>query len=683
MTDSNALPDSVLSASLDRSVSAEQFRLPSASAGNALLSNSAGMNLGQSSDSFDLFSEGRGDESLGSKHGSQTESQQEKLKKRKRTNYRSPEHAAKLTQALEVMLKQKNEKEPKDLKTVANMFDIPYNTLRDNYMRATIGTTFLNKRKKNVEGSEAASEGGLQSMGIAASDSVKSLASAATVPTNKVLPMNLPPKSESSSQLSGEAYNSNGGGFSTHPLPESSKSNMGSSMFAYDQTSQIWHLSNLQQQPQQQSQPQPQQQPQQQQQPVQSTYNQAPYQYTSSFNNDDFNLAELMAANPLKDDQPCSVNVAQLYQQQPQSQSHSQMQPLPAQVPQQQQQLQQQQLLQNQQSYPLMQQSQQLTQFQPQQFQQQFPQQQQLFPNYGGYYDAPMLTVGGVPAVTGNQMYNSVDNSSSSVLPLNYMFQQPSSTISNMTGSSSSGGSITSGTVTNSNGLITNSFSSGNTGLSINRNNSTISTNMNGQNYMVGSAQHDRLAGANIDSNNNGAQQAMGGKYSAWFYPPGTMPPTTVDPAGNDAGAAGSAPAIAVPLVQQLQPQQMQQQSNNLPVAGASGWFYPPGTMPGSGNFATIPLSDTGSSSNGSSSSKHNGNGASMQLIAPRGNSSDSNDLESDPDAFSLIPIQDFTSATSAAAATGAGTISSDAVVQKITDLAHLRDNFSFHHDRK
>lgn len=77
-------------------------------------------------------------------------------KKRKRTNYKGifskfllsnnrpfiiifldPENASKLAAALEMMINQQNDSTApqRDLKTVSKMFGLPYNTLRDNYLR--------------------------------------------------------------------------------------------------------------------------------------------------------------------------------------------------------------------------------------------------------------------------------------------------------------------------------------------------------------------------------------------------------------------------------------------------------------------------------------------------------------------------------------------------------------------
>lgn len=57
------------------------------------------------------------------------------VKRRRRTNYRDPENAAKLTTALGILIKQKEENKPQDLKSIATHFGLPYNTLRDNYLK--------------------------------------------------------------------------------------------------------------------------------------------------------------------------------------------------------------------------------------------------------------------------------------------------------------------------------------------------------------------------------------------------------------------------------------------------------------------------------------------------------------------------------------------------------------------
>eukprot|EP00595_Chromulina_sp_UTEXLB2642_P001150 CAMPEP_0196762850 /NCGR_PEP_ID=MMETSP1095-20130614/2913_1 /TAXON_ID=96789 ORGANISM="Chromulina nebulosa, Strain UTEXLB2642" /NCGR_SAMPLE_ID=MMETSP1095 /ASSEMBLY_ACC=CAM_ASM_000446 /LENGTH=170 /DNA_ID=CAMNT_0042114803 /DNA_START=257 /DNA_END=769 /DNA_ORIENTATION=- len=71
-------------------------------------------------------------------------------KKRKRTNYKDPENASKLASALSVMINQHDSTEtPMDMKTVARMFDVPYNTLRDNYLKLTNGQPLYKKKSIN------------------------------------------------------------------------------------------------------------------------------------------------------------------------------------------------------------------------------------------------------------------------------------------------------------------------------------------------------------------------------------------------------------------------------------------------------------------------------------------------------------------------------------------------------
>jgi len=56
--------------------------------------------------------------------------------KKRRTNYRRPENAAKLNAAVNALIMQKQDPNaPKDIRSVSKIFNIPYNTLRDNYLR--------------------------------------------------------------------------------------------------------------------------------------------------------------------------------------------------------------------------------------------------------------------------------------------------------------------------------------------------------------------------------------------------------------------------------------------------------------------------------------------------------------------------------------------------------------------
>jgi hypothetical protein len=53
--------------------------------------------------------------------------------KKRRTNYRKPENAAKLNAAVNALIMQRQGHG--DIRAVSKIFDIPYNTLRDNYLR--------------------------------------------------------------------------------------------------------------------------------------------------------------------------------------------------------------------------------------------------------------------------------------------------------------------------------------------------------------------------------------------------------------------------------------------------------------------------------------------------------------------------------------------------------------------
>jgi hypothetical protein len=59
----------------------------------------------------------------------------ENSKKRRRTNYKDPENANKLNAALSSLINQSDGEGQKDLKTVAKMYNLPYNTLRDNFLK--------------------------------------------------------------------------------------------------------------------------------------------------------------------------------------------------------------------------------------------------------------------------------------------------------------------------------------------------------------------------------------------------------------------------------------------------------------------------------------------------------------------------------------------------------------------
>jgi hypothetical protein len=60
---------------------------------------------------------------------------EEKRKKRKRTNYKDPERLAILTEAVNVLVDRLNSDQPLDMRSVSKRFNIPYNTLRDNYLK--------------------------------------------------------------------------------------------------------------------------------------------------------------------------------------------------------------------------------------------------------------------------------------------------------------------------------------------------------------------------------------------------------------------------------------------------------------------------------------------------------------------------------------------------------------------
>ena len=60
----------------------------------------------------------------------------ERSNKKRRTNYRRPENAAKLNAAVNALIMQKQDRNGHgDIRTVSKLFNIPYNTLRDNYLR--------------------------------------------------------------------------------------------------------------------------------------------------------------------------------------------------------------------------------------------------------------------------------------------------------------------------------------------------------------------------------------------------------------------------------------------------------------------------------------------------------------------------------------------------------------------
>jgi len=63
------------------------------------------------------------------------EDEDDRRKKRKRTNYKDPERLAILTEAVNVLVGRLNSDLPLDMRSVSKQFNIPYNTLRDNYLK--------------------------------------------------------------------------------------------------------------------------------------------------------------------------------------------------------------------------------------------------------------------------------------------------------------------------------------------------------------------------------------------------------------------------------------------------------------------------------------------------------------------------------------------------------------------
>ena len=61
--------------------------------------------------------------------------EEDQRKKRKRTNYKDPERLAILTEAVNVLVGRLNSDQPLDMRSVSKRFNIPYNTLRDNYLK--------------------------------------------------------------------------------------------------------------------------------------------------------------------------------------------------------------------------------------------------------------------------------------------------------------------------------------------------------------------------------------------------------------------------------------------------------------------------------------------------------------------------------------------------------------------
>lgn len=74
--------------------------------------------------------------SLNNTDSSYDDGQDNKRRKRARTNYKDPENSAKLNAALSMLINQDGEGQiVKDIKSVAKIFGVPYNTLRDNFLR--------------------------------------------------------------------------------------------------------------------------------------------------------------------------------------------------------------------------------------------------------------------------------------------------------------------------------------------------------------------------------------------------------------------------------------------------------------------------------------------------------------------------------------------------------------------
>eukprot|EP00981_Chlorochromonas_danica_P001191 scaffold262_cov164-Ochromonas_danica.AAC.15 len=70
-----------------------------------------------------------------------------KVEKKRRTNYRRPENATKLNAAVNALVMNQNAPfGPKDIRSISKLYGIPYNTLRDNYLRTTTGKLTVGKR---------------------------------------------------------------------------------------------------------------------------------------------------------------------------------------------------------------------------------------------------------------------------------------------------------------------------------------------------------------------------------------------------------------------------------------------------------------------------------------------------------------------------------------------------------
>lgn len=66
--------------------------------------------------------------------------------KRRRKNYRDPENAAKLAMAMDILMRQRKDGKIQDLKQISAHLGLPYNTIRDNYLRLGRASCFLNNR---------------------------------------------------------------------------------------------------------------------------------------------------------------------------------------------------------------------------------------------------------------------------------------------------------------------------------------------------------------------------------------------------------------------------------------------------------------------------------------------------------------------------------------------------------
>lgn len=72
-------------------------------------------------------------------------------KKRRRTNYKLGDNLRRLDAAVRSLIQQQQAGEKINLKGVAKTYDVPYNTLRDNFLRTTIGRVVKNVRNQDNE----------------------------------------------------------------------------------------------------------------------------------------------------------------------------------------------------------------------------------------------------------------------------------------------------------------------------------------------------------------------------------------------------------------------------------------------------------------------------------------------------------------------------------------------------